>query len=275
MKIQSLNVKGLGKSIKRRSIFRWLHNEKHQFAFLQETHSTKECAQFWEAEWGGKAFFSHGSSNIKGVMILVNPNLELKVEKCITDKNGRYVLLDLIVDESRIILLNYAPNDVNQQLTFFRSLQNLLGEFTQENIVVAGDFNCALMEMDKKGGNSILKKARVIQEIERLINLYDVSDIWRRRNPDTERFRWRNKSRKIQVRLQCCRIINAPESDHSAITPHLKSESLMQPKGPGFWKFNNSLLEDCEYVDKLREEIPLFKNKYLKRPKCKSKMGPH
>ena len=36
----------------------------------------------------------------------------------------------------------------------------------------------------------------------------------------------------------------------------------MQPKGPGFWKFNNSLLEDCEYVDKLREEIPLFKNKY-------------
>ena len=26
----------------------------------------------------------------------------------------------------------------------------------------------------------------------------------------------------------------------------------MQPKGPGFWKFNNNLLEDCEYVDKLR-----------------------
>ena len=68
IKIQSLNVKGLGKSIKRRSIFRWLHNQKHQFAFLQETHSTKECAQFWEAEWGRKVFFSHGSSNSKGVM---------------------------------------------------------------------------------------------------------------------------------------------------------------------------------------------------------------
>ena len=37
----------------------------------------------------------------------------------------------------------------------------------------------------------------------------------------------------------------------------------MTPKGPGFWKFNNSLLDDCEYVDKLPEEIPLFKNKYL------------
>ena len=209
-------------------------------------------------------------------MILVNPNLELKVEKCITDKNGRYILLDLIVDEYHIILVNiYAPNDVNQQLTFFKDLQNLLAEFTQENIVVAGDFNCALMEKDKKGGNSILKKARVIQEVERLINLYELSDIWRRRNLDIERFTWRNKSRKIQVRLdfflisnhlstdvQSCTIINAPESDHSAITLHLKSEILSQPKGPGFWKFNNSLLEDCDYVDKLREEIPLFKNKY-------------
>ena len=62
--------------------------------------------------------------------------------------------------------------------------------------------------------------------------------------------------------MQSSTIINAPESDHSAITLHLKSEILSQPKGPGFWKFNNSLLKDCDYVDKLREEIPLFKNKY-------------
>lgn len=117
----------------------------------------------------------------------------------------------------------------------------------QENINVAGDFNCTLMEMDKKGGNSILKEASVIREIERLIDLYDSSDIWHRCNPDTQRFTWRNKSRKIQVWLdflliskvlssdvQSCSIVNAPESDHSAITLHLKSESLLQPKRPGF-----------------------------------------
>ena len=117
-------------------------------------------------------------------MILVNPNVELKVAKCITDKNGRYILLGLIVDEFHIVLLNiYAPNDNNQQLTFFRSLQNLLAEFVQENIVVAGDFNCALMEMDKKGANSIFRKAHVIQEIKRLMNLYGLSDIWCHRKP--------------------------------------------------------------------------------------------
>ena len=97
------------------------------------------------------------------------------------------------------------------------------------------------------------------------MNLYNLSDIWRRRNRDIERYRWSNKSRKIQVRLDffliskdlssdvtSCSIVNSPESDHSAIMLHLKSENLMQPKGPGFWKFNNSLLEDCEYVGKFQ-----------------------
>ena len=141
-------------------------------------------------------------SHSKGVMILVNPNLDLKVENCISDKSGRFIIRDLIVDESRIILVNiYAPNDTNQQVAFFKDLQNRLADYVQENIIVAGDFNCALTEKDKKGGNSVLKKSRVIKEIDHFINLYNLCDIWRCRKPDTERFTWRNKSLKIQCRL--------------------------------------------------------------------------
>ena len=32
--------------------------------------------------------FSHGTSHGKGVMILINPFLDLKVEKCISDQKG-------------------------------------------------------------------------------------------------------------------------------------------------------------------------------------------
>lgn len=119
------------------------------------------------------------------------------------------------------------------------------------------------------------KKALVIKEIEHLSNLYNLLDIWRNRNPHTERFTWRNKSLKIQCRLDfflisknvynvvsSCNISNAPESDHSVITLHLKSENLKQNRGPGFWKFNNSLLEDAEYTNKLHENLDSFKNKY-------------
>ena len=142
-------------------------------------------------------------------------------------------------------------------------------------MIVVGDFNCALTNRDKKGGNPISRKALVTKEIEQLANLLDLTDIWRDRNPVEERFIWRKKSSKIQCRLDyfliskalinealTCEILNAPETDHSIIKLHLKSESSRQPKGPGFWKFNNSLLEDEKYTNKLRESITLFKNKY-------------
>ena len=36
----------------------------------------------------------------------------------------------------------------------------------------------------------------------------------------------------------------------------------MQPKAPGFLKFNNSLLDDEDFTSAIRESLPLFKDKY-------------
>ena len=119
------------------------------------------------------------------------------------------------------------------------------------------------------------RKHLVVEEIKKLCNLYDLSDIWRVLNPNAEEFTWRNKSFKIQCRLDFflisnklnaltdkCKILYAPETDHSAILIHVKSEELKHKRGPGFWKFNQSLLKDETYVTKLRAEIPNFQQKY-------------
>ena len=50
-------------------------------------------------------------------------------------------------------------------------------------------------------------------------------------------------------------------TDHSAITLTLQSKGYVQ-RGPGFWKFNNSLLDDHDFVDQLYNMIPAYKNKY-------------
>ena len=119
------------------------------------------------------------------------------------------------------------------------------------------------------------KKTPAIKEIERIMRVYNLTDIWRNLNLNTECFTWRNKSLKIQCRLDyflisndlnslvtSCKILNSPETDHSAITLHLKSEDLKQDRGPGFWKFNNSLLQDSDYVTILQESIKDYKEKY-------------
>jgi len=56
IKIVTINVRGLNKSIKRRSIFRWLLKQNAHFYFLQETYSDEKLKDVWEAEWGGQIF---------------------------------------------------------------------------------------------------------------------------------------------------------------------------------------------------------------------------
>ena len=69
-------------------------------------------------------------------------------------------------------------------------------------------------------------------------------------------------SKELSSDTHACNIINAPETDHSAITLHLKTEDLLQPRAPGFWKFNNSLLDDEDFTSAIRESLPDFKDKY-------------
>ena len=95
-------------------------------------------------------------------MILINPKLDGKIEKVIEDKDGRYIIADIFLNQTRIVLVNiYAPNDQTQQVQFFKRLQQHLEPLADEQIVVGGDFNCALTEKDKKGGHPVSKKPRL------------------------------------------------------------------------------------------------------------------
>ena len=73
-KLLALNVRGLNSSRKRRQVFRWLHLQRSDIIFLQETYSSTET---WEAKWGGKVVASHSTTHSKGVMVLFEPNLNV------------------------------------------------------------------------------------------------------------------------------------------------------------------------------------------------------
>ena len=120
---------------------------------------------------GGGVFFSHGTNHSKSTMILINPKIKCKVEKKICDKNGRYIMLHIALADTQVALVNiYAPNDVNQQVSFFKELQEQLQEFSEENIIIGGHFNCTLSEKDKKGGNPSNRQHAVVKEIKKLCN---------------------------------------------------------------------------------------------------------
>ena len=263
----SLNARGLNQARKRRQFFRWLHNYKFDVIF-----STKEVETIWNSEWGGKIFYSHGSNHSKGVAILFNPKLDVHAENTESDKNGRYLMLEAKIYDTTFLFCNiYSPNDNNSQNSFFSSLNGTLLQYADMQIVTGGDFNCALTPLDKTGRTSVERKKTVISEITNLCTTYKLQDMWQLQHPNLSQYTWHNNSLKVQCRLDYwlvskdlfelvtnSAITTSTISDHLAITFTLQSKEYVQ-RGPGFWKINNSVLNDEKFVHDLSSRIPELK----------------
>ena len=131
-----------------------------------------------------------------------------------------------------------------------------------KQIVLAGDFNFFFdTSLESYGGKPTLKKKSIAKFIE-LKEKFDLCDIWRIRNPKTKRYTFRQKhvSGLIQRRLDYFYISNSMQvsvkntdvlasllTNHSPIAfSYFNNEE--SNRGRAFWRFNNSLIENEEYV---------------------------
>ena len=109
--IPSYNCNSLADYKKRRSVFTWLKEKEYNIYCLQETHSTSLDEVAWKREWCGEIVFCHGQRNSKDVMILINKNVDLNVQIVRNHSQGRWIFLNMKVDEKEIWLINlYGPN---------------------------------------------------------------------------------------------------------------------------------------------------------------------
>ena len=266
-----MNTNGLGDSIKRGAIFNRLKRKGPGIFLLQETHSVKKTEDSWYTQWGNRnIFFSHGTSNSTGVATLISSNLEFEVLKSESDTDGRYVIIDVKINDKIYTIGNmYAPtrNFEQHQCETFLYFQNSLENFTKENIILGGDFNVYLNPRLDKLDN--MPNTNDNPDYRNSINAYleveNLTDIWRTLNP-YERFftfhRGNTKSRLDYFFVSehfLNTVINSDilpglHSDHSLLRITL-GEQHRNRTGRGFWKFNNSLLSDTSYVNELKSLI--------------------
>ena len=269
----SNNVKGLQSSIKRIKIFEYLKEKivPNGLLFLQESHSTINDEIKWKDEFNGKLYFSHGKSNSCGVLIGFIGNKRFNVVKELKDKNGRILILDAIIDDSKFILINlYNANVESEQLNTLAELAQLLKNLeisSDKNIIFSGDFNLFFNStLEAKGGSPTLKKHSLTKLIE-INEMLDVYDIWRIRNPKIKGFTFRQKhfsgfiqrrldyifiSQNLQESINKVKILNSFSSDHSPVFCSILNNLQSITKKSGLWKFNNSLLQNKEYIAELK-----------------------
>ena len=157
---------------------------------------------------------------------------------------------------------------------FIKELNSYLIDKSELTALIAGgDWNCTLTNKDKKGSlpwrpsgfrNSILVT----------MDIFDLLDIQRVRHPKVNKYSYESKALKVRSRIDFFLIAKnltkyVQKVDiHPSIAPDHWTISLSLqwskevPRGPGFWKFNNTLLNDDNYIQQIRRTFPETRAKY-------------
>ena len=133
-------MRGLNERLKRRDVFHWLKHKKSSIFFLQETHCSENVENIWRSEWGYEAFFSNFESNSAGVAILFKNDIEIKLHEILKDNSGRFLILDMTINDQRMTLVNIYGYNIDKP-DFFHSVLNQMKNLENEIVVMGGDWN--------------------------------------------------------------------------------------------------------------------------------------
>ena len=279
MHIVTLNTRGLHSQLKRRHLFQSLN--KYSISCLQETFITDDTCSLWSSEWNGDFFYQSGSSHSKGLIILINKNFKVDNLNVIKINDRCLGITFSLLNKPFYIFNIYAPADKEKRVPFFKDLPSFLklNELPLDAYIsICGDMNSvASNTLDVLTGNP--HPAHEISIFNDFIQQHDLTDCWRKLNPNNKDFSWvrfnsKNSCFKDTVKVDSCvarrldyifcnsNLTNSLKSsdmshlissDHKLVTAHFLIDDY--PTGPSTWHFNESLLDHDSFITHMRSFI--------------------
>jgi exonuclease III len=273
----TMNVRGLGDRIKRNDIFTKIKEQKISIACLQDTHFNDKLKHRINSEWGLRVEMTSFSSNARGVAVLFNNNFEYTIHSVTTDPYGNYIIIDLtIANCSRLILVNiYGPN--NDDPDFYTDLKNKIDNFQNNSILICGDWNLVLDPTVDTFNYKNVNNPKAREAVIALANEKELVDVWRSFHETDRQYTWHHKnpikmsrldfilvSEDIMSIISNSNILTKYKSDHSPVEIEIMISK--HTRGRGYWKFNNSLLNEVEFVKMVKKKIVEIKTQYAASP---------
>ena len=269
----TLNCKGLRNKWKRLSIFKTLKGRKLDIICLQEAHINRKDIRVWGKQWGGQIFYNEGSNRSKGEVILVSKHM--LGERELIHNEDRIIVIKIEYQNKPTYIINaYAPNEADEKKRFYGKVKNIIDRYNADNIILCGDFNCvASNKLDIITGNPHNEEV-----IAHFLKMSDsLTDAWRYMHGEDKDYTWSRPNPFIARRLDYCFIsqdlLNScvsvehmciPSSDHKAVIMELNDNDFK--RGPGYWRFNNSLLKQTEFVNKMNNKLEELTEEYANNP---------
>lgn len=272
-----MNTRGLADPAKRRDLFKRVREQKVQICCLQDTHIDAKFIKRVKAEWGLNAIICPYTSNARGVAILFNTGFEYKINNVDLDQGGNYIIIDIsITDFAQFTLVNlYGPNEDNPD--FYKKIFKKIEDFGNENYMICGDWNLVLDGEKDLFNYKTINNPKARNLILSYIAEKELVDIWRTFHETDQHYTWSKKNPIKMARLDFFLATEyiLPFVSNSCILPKYKSDHApvnvtinisSEDRGRGYWKFNNSLLKDHDFIKLVKNEITHVKSIYAATP---------
>ena len=270
--IRTANCRGLRTHEKKVDVLNYLKNTEANVICLQDSHWLSSELREIKHIWNNPCYIHGSKTNSRGVAILFKSNFEFEVSNIQTDTEGNYMSIDLkVANDFTINIINvYGPN--KDRPNFYNEIQKNMATNQCEYTIICGDLNVTLNpKLDSKDYLNVNNPNARLKILEIMEN-HDIVDSFRNLYPNLSRFTWANINKK--ARLDYFLVSNSltdliPEvnikhgyrSDHSAVDLHITLNTFK--RGKGTWKFNTSLLGNCEYIEMINNTIDEIKQQYL------------
>lgn len=285
-----VNVNGLRRHGKRRDLFAALMGSHYDVVVLCETHcvSDAEGTQWLQRgagmgrPWTGHACWSHGTSQSRGVGVLVRSTVTQVAPRVVhRDAEGRLLLVGFRDASGNAweVLATYAPVEVANRAAFFTGpfAQACACHSAPAQLLVAGDLNCVTDPLDfmdvqgaAEGPNSRLVGG---QQLLQVMGQGGLVDVWRQAHPGQAAYtRYTTSQQGVSAGRTTRWLVGQGLGEAGwqldcDIKPqgHLPGDhapvrlTLTAPRAPimgeGHWRFPLYLLAVPEYVEAARAHI--------------------
>ena len=276
----SLNVHGMINLYKMHRfasmyLFPKFHNPPDIFC-LQETNSVSNLESQFLQTWQHDLAFSHGPSGTGGLIVGFNRNLDYEVHdhKELLTKAGQILLLHCRIHDVELVIINvYARPEIGaiEADDFFAQLQIEIEQFGCPNILCCGDFNTIMdKELDYSGNFadlcSVPKTFRKSLALNKFIEATEFVDVYHVLNPHSCRMAHFSSGYRTGKHLDYifasgffpnstvdASILPCRDSDHNPVVATFAFGR--NPKGRGYWRFPDPLLENEDFLKHMKGKI--------------------
>ena len=268
------NVRGINGDTKRRDVLEYLKQMNKNIYCIQDIHCGEQQTNKFKRDWEGEMIICSGTSNSRGVAILLSKNFEYNIIETKSDPNGNYIALKIRMLQTEVSLINiYGPNVDDSN--FYIPIINALEQFQCATIIMCGDWNTVQNQTLDTKHYVRENNTRCREKVSTIREEFELVDPWRNNNPNKKQYTWFQRNPVKMARLDyflvssdimalTSKIEMKPgyRSDHSIVI--LNITITEEARGKGFWKFNTSLLHDIKYVILIKEVIRENIQRYAK-----------